>query len=226
MRVLVIEDEARLARNIATMLRERASYAVDISTDGEDGRHMAMTNPYDLIVLDLLLPKVPGMKILRDLRASGSTVPVLILTARDASEDVIAGLETGSDDYMTKPFEMGELIARCRALVRRSYDRPDPTLRVGPLSVNTASRTASVGGQALVLPAMEYRLLEYLAMRAGQIVSKADILDHLYDFDSERFSNVVEVYISSLRHKLDPTGKRDLIHTCRGLGYRLGEAST
>jgi len=131
MRILIVEDEARLARNIAKALREIASYAVDISTDSEDGLHQALSNPYDLIVLDLMLPRVSGLEILRRLRGHGSHVPVLILTARDTTQDIIAGLDSGSDDYMTKPFEVGELLARCRALVRRTYDRPNPVVCVG-----------------------------------------------------------------------------------------------
>lgn len=225
MRVLIVEDEARLARNIAKALREAASYAVDISTDGEDGQHQALSNPYDLIVLDLMLPKVGGLEILKNLRRQGSRVPVLILTAKDTTEDIIQGLDCGSDDYMTKPFEIGELLARCRALVRRTYDRPDPIVRVGDLSVDVSSRKVVLGGQPLSLRAMEYRLLEYLVLRAGQIVSKSEILEHLYDFNAESFSNVVEVYISALRRKLDNGTKSASIQTVRGLGYVIRETS-
>jgi DNA-binding response OmpR family regulator len=223
-RVLIVEDEVRLARNIAAFLRERANYAVDVSADGEDGLHMAATNPYDLVILDLMLPKIDGWSVLRRLRAGGKDTPVLVLTARDATEDVVRGLEEGGDDYLTKPFEMAELAARCKALIRRGHGRAAPVLRVGPLEVNTSAHKVTLQGRAIAMHAMEYRLLEYLAMRAGQIVSKADILEHLYDFDTENFSNVVEVYISSLRRKLDPTSRRRLIHTIRGAGYRLGDA--
>lgn len=223
MRVLIVEDEARLARNIAKALKETASYAVDISTDGEDGQHQALANPYDLIVLDLMLPKVGGLDILKSLRSQGCRVPVLILTARDTTEDIIQGLDCGSDDYMTKPFEIGEFLARCRALVRRTYDRPDPIVRVGDLSVDMSSRAVTLGGQTISLRAMEYRLLEYLVLRAGHIVSKAEILEHLYDFDAESFSNVVEVYISALRRKLDKGAKSVSIQTIRGLGYVIRE---
>jgi len=223
MRVLIIEDEPRLARNIAALLREQASYAVDISLDGEDGLHMAMTNPYDLLILDLMLPKVDGLTILRTLRDSGARTPVLILTARDATADVVKGLDSGCDDYITKPFEMAELAARCKALIRRSHGQPAPVLTIGPLAINTATRLVTLRDKPLQLQAMEYRLLEYLARRAGAIVSKAEILDHLYDFDSENFSNVVEVYISSLRRKLEDTPSTRLIHTLRNQGYLLGE---
>jgi DNA-binding response OmpR family regulator len=223
MRVLIIEDEIRLARNIAKVLDEESSWAVDISVEGEDGRHMAMTNPYDLIILDLGLPKIGGLEILRNLRTAHVMTPVLILTARDAADDVIQGLETGGDDYMVKPFDMRELIARSKALVRRSYGRAAPVMKVADVTVDTTRHHVTVGGKAVRLSAMEYRLLEYLAMRAGQVVSKADIVEHLYDFGSEKFSNVVEVYISSLRRKLGSWSESDLIHTFRNQGYLLGE---
>jgi two-component system response regulator PhoP len=225
MRVLIVEDEAKLARNLAQALKETTSYAIDISTDGEDGRHQALSNPYDLIVLDLMLPKVSGLDLLKSLRRQGSRVPVLILTARDTTEDIIQGLDCGSDDYMTKPFEIGEFLARCRALVRRTYDRPDPIVRVGALAVDMSSRIVALEGQPISLRPMEYRLLEYLVLRAGQIVSKTEILEHLYDFNAETFSNVIEVHISALRRKLD-TGSRGVqIQTIRGLGYVIREAS-
>jgi len=226
MRALIIEDEIRLARNIAKVLDEKLSWAVDISIEGEDGRHMAMTNPYDLIILDLGLPKISGLEILRDLRRSDMTVPVLILTARDAADDIIQGLETGSDDYMVKPFDMRELMARCKALVRRSYGRASPVINIAEVSIDAARHHVTVCGRPAQLSAMEYRLLEYLAMRAGEVVSKADIVDHLYDFGSEKFSNVVEVYISSLRKKLGAESKTELIHTFRSQGYMLGELPT
>jgi DNA-binding response OmpR family regulator len=217
MRVLVIEDEERLAHSIAQMLREQVSYAVDISTDGEDGEHQAFSSPYDLIILDLMLPKVPGLTILRKLREKGNRTPVLILTARDATEDVIRGLDLGCDDYLTKPFEMMELVARCKSLIRRAYGQPTPQITVGDLQINTATRAVEFAGRKMALPAMEFRLLEYLAMREGEVVSKEDIIEHLYDFNSERFSNVIEVYVSALRKRLDP----HLIRTVRGQGYVL-----
>lgn len=220
MRVLIIEDEPRLAGNIAQMLKERGSYAVDVCTDGLDGRHMALSDPYDLILLDLLLPKVNGLDILRALRDAGRRTAVLLLTARDGTDDIVRGLDLGADDYLTKPFEMGELLARCKALIRRVYDRPDPTISIGELRVNTAARSVRFRGKDVALSAMEYRLLEYLALRAGELVSKEDILEHLYDFDSERFSNVIEVYISTLRKRLSP----EMIQTRRGQGYILREA--
>jgi len=221
--VLVVEDEPRLARNIAQVLAEEASYAVDISTDGEDGLHMARTNPYDLIVLDLMLPKVDGIEILKRLRADGHRTPVLILTARDSTEDVKRGLDLGGDDYLTKPFDTRELVARTKAIIRRAYDRPDPVIVVGELRINTVTRAVTFQGKPLLLTATEYRMLEYLAMRSGEVVSKAELVEHLYDFGAENFSNVIEVYISSLRKRLDPGLPHRLIHTIRGRGYGLGE---
>ncbi|MCX5682730.1 MAG: response regulator transcription factor [Planctomycetota bacterium] len=223
MRVLIIEDESRLARNVAKVLAEETSCAVDTSADGEDGLHMAKSNAYDLLILDLLLPGMDGLEILKSLRAAGSRTPVLILTARDTPADIRRGLDLGGDDYLTKPFDMDELVARCKALIRRAYDRPNPVLAVGDLRINTATRLVSFQGKIAMLGAMEYRMLEYLAMRAGEVVSKADIQEHLYDFGSETVSNVIEVYISLLRKRFDPGPKHRLIHTVRGQGYVLGE---
>lgn len=223
MRVLIVEDEIRLARNIAKVLDQENSWAADISTDGEDGLHMAMTNPYDLIILDLMLPKLGGLSILAKLRNSDISIPVLILTARDTTADIIHGLEAGSDDYMVKPFDMGELVARCKSLVRRSYGRSAPVMNIGSIVIDTARHGVTVNDQPVQLSAMEYRLLEYLAMRHGEVVSKTDIMEHLYDFGSENFSNVIEVYVCSLRKKLSPQGGKNLIHTFRNQGYLLGE---
>jgi DNA-binding response OmpR family regulator len=223
MRVLIVEDEVRLARNVAQVLRQEMSFAVDISTDGQDGRHMAMTNPYDLVILDLMLPKVNGFQILQDLRSRNIDTPVLILTARDQQQDIVKGLNLGSDDYMGKPFDMDELLARCRALIRRTHGKSSSQIEIGELSINTQNHTVMFLGKKYILPALEYRLLEYLAMRAGQVVSKTEIIEHLYDFSEENFSNVVEVYISSLRKKFDTGSKHSLIHTMRGQGYLLGD---
>jgi DNA-binding response OmpR family regulator len=223
MRVLIVEDESRLARNIAQVLKENANFAVDICTDGIDGLHLAKTNPYDLIVLDLMLPGMDGLEMLDKLRSTGKTVPVLILTARDTSTDIITGFNTGGDDYLTKPFDVGELVARCKALVRRAYGQTHPKIKVGKLTVDTVARRVKFNNSDVRLTAMEYRTLEYLAMRAGQIVSKTELLEHLYDFNWECFSNVTEVYISALRRKLDPDREYDLIETIRGQGYLLKE---
>ncbi len=226
MRVLVIEDEVRLAQNIAQVLKETVGYAVDVCMGGAEGLHMAQTNPYDLIILDLSLPELDGMEILTKLRMAGNRTAVLILTARDTQEDIVRGLNAGSDDYLTKPFDIAELVARCKALVRRAYDRPDPYLRIGELTINTNSREVCIAGRTVHLTAMEYRTLEYLALRSGQIVSKEDLLEHLYDFNWERFSNVLEVYISALRRKLDPERIHQILHTVRGQGYMLRAGSS
>ena len=220
MRVLIVEDEPRLAQNIARSLRDGASYAVDISLDGEDGLFMAQTNAYDLVILDLMLPKMDGRSMLRRLRET-SSVPVLVLTARDEKQSIVALLNTGADDYVAKPFDLGELLARCKALMRRGKGQSLPVVKVGNIEVNTSDRSVWRNGKRVELTAMEYRVLEYLAYRAGAVVSKTELLEHLYDFNWERFSNVIEVYISGLRRKLDDGTQSRLIHTLRGQGYIL-----
>jgi DNA-binding response OmpR family regulator len=217
MRALVIEDEARLARNIAEMLEQHASFAVDVAADGPSGLRRAMAVPYDLLILDLRLPELGGLELLRQLRAAGSRTPVLVITALDDTNDVVQGLDLGADDYLTKPFHMAELCARARALVRRSYDRPDPVLTVGRIRIDTSTRQVSCDGRTEHLPAMEYRMLEYLALRAGEVVSKTELVERLYDFNSDRLSNVVEVYVSSLRRRFGAAA----IRTVRGHGYML-----
>ena len=220
MRVLIVEDERRLAENIARSLRESAGYAVDVAVEGEDGLYMAQTNPYDLLILDLMLPKLGGLEVLKRLRAGDADVPVLVLTARDEKESVIAVLNAGADDYVSKPFDLGELLARAKALIRRGKGQSAAVLRVGDVEISTADLTVRRKGKIVVLTAMEYRVLEYLAHRAGAVVSKTELLEHLYDFNWERFSNVIEVYISGLRRKLEDDDSR-LIHTLRGQGYML-----
>lgn len=221
MRVLIVEDERRLAENIARSLRESASYAVDVAVDGEDGLYMAQSNPYDLVVLDLMLPKVDGLTLLKRLRAGGAETPVLILTARDDKESVVTLLNAGADDYVAKPFDLGELLARAKALIRRGKGQSAAILKVGDIEINTANLSVRRKGELVTLTAMEYRVLEYLAHRPGAVVSKTELLEHLYDFNWERFSNVIEVYISGLRRKLEDNSGTKLIHTLRGQGYML-----
>lgn len=221
MRLLLVEDEVRLARNIKKGLETIPSFAVDICHDGVDGQHQALTITYDLLILDLMLPGADGLAILQAVRAAGSRVPVLILTARTAKEDIVRGLDFGSDDYLGKPFDMGELLARVKALIRRSHNKPDPVVRIGDLEIDTHRHLVRRGGVEHALPALEYRLLEYLAYRPGQVVSKTELLEHLYDYNWEKFSNVIEVYVSALRRKLDIEGAPRLIHTLRGQGYVL-----
>src|SRR6267378_2937443 len=220
MRVLVVEDEKRLAQNVANGLRECAGYAVDVAVDGEDGLFMAATNDYDLVVLDLMLPKLPGFDLLKSYRKSGHTAPVLILTARDETHSVIKLLNAGADDYLSKPFDLGELLARAKALVRRGKGKAQSLLTVGDLEVYTAERVVKRGGKLIGLAPMEYRVLEYLVSRSPAVVSKTELLEHLYDYNWEKFGNVIEVYISGLRKKLDCYQPR-LIHTIRRHGYAL-----
>jgi len=219
-RVLIIEDEVRLAGNIAKSLREGAGYAVDCAYDGEEGLFLADSNPYDLIVLDLMLPGIGGRTVLDRLRKAGKLFPVLVLTANDERESVIALLNAGADDYVTKPFDLGELIARAKALIRRGKGQGSAELQAGDVRIDTANRQVTRRGKPVLLSAMEYRVLEYLAHRKGAIVSKTELLEHLYDFNWERFSNVIEVYISGLRRKLDDRNG-ELIQTLRGQGYML-----
>ena len=221
MRILVIEDERRLAENVARSLRENAAYAVDIVTDGKDGLFMAESNPYDLIILDLMLPGMSGPELLSRLRQREHHNPVLILTARDEKDWIVKLLNAGADDYLTKPFDLGELLARAKALIRRGKGHATAELRVGDLKVNTVDRTVQRSGRQVSLTAMEYRVLEYLAHRPGAVVSKTELLEHLYDYNWEKFGNVIEVYISGLRRKLENKSSSRLIHTMRGQGYVL-----
>ena len=223
MRVLMIEDERRLAENVARSLRESAGYAVDTAFDGEEGLFMAKSNPYDLVILDLMLPKRDGLSVMHEIRRAGLSVPVLVLTARDEKDSVVALLNAGADDYVAKPFDLGELLARAKALIRRGKGQSAAVLKVGDLEISTSDLTVRRKGKPVGLTAMEYRVLEYLAHRAGAVVTKTELLEHLYDFNWERFSNVIEVYISGLRRKLDDTGDSRLIHTLRGQGYMLRE---
>jgi len=222
MRCLVIEDYLPLAQSISRGLRE-AGYAVDAAQDGEDGLWHAESTPYDVIILDLMLPKIDGLTILKRLRDAGKTAAVLILTARDGLPDRIAGLDLGADDYLVKPFAFDELLARIRAILRRKYHHRGTVLRIADLTVDTVGRTVKRGDTRVALSAREYALLEYLAMRRGQVVSRTEIWEHVYDFASEPSSNVIDVYIGYLRRKLDRPHAEPLIRTYRGQGYMLGE---
>ena len=221
MRVLIVEDEPRLAENIARSLRESAGYAVDVAADGQEGLFLAESNTYDVVLLDLMLPQMDGMQLLTRIRQAGQVTPVLVLTARDEKESVVALLNAGADDYLTKPFDLGELLARTKALIRRGKGQPSPVLTIGDLQLNTVNRTVQRSDRTILLTAMEYRVLEYLAHRPGAVVSKTELLEHLYVYNWEKFSNVIEVYISGLRRKLDDGSDRQLIHTVRGQGYIL-----
>jgi len=216
-RALIVEDEARLARNLKEMLEEQAAFAVDVAGDGETALSMALAIPYDLIVLDLGLPGKDGLSVLHELRESGAATPVLVLTAQRETDDVVRGLDLGADDYLTKPFSMVELCSRARALVRRAHGRADPVIAVGRMRIDTLRRLVTFEGREWALPAMEYRLLEYLALRAGQVVSKEELFERLYDVNSDRLSNVLEVYVSALRRRFGAAS----IRTVRGHGYAL-----
>lgn len=219
--MLIVEDEKRLAANIGRSLRESTGYAIDYAPDGSEGLYMAQSNSYDLVILDLMLPGIDGQTLLRRLRTGGSNFPILVLTARDDKETVVQVLNEGADDYVSKPFDLGELIARAKALIRRGKGQSASTLRVGNIEINTADRTVRRDGHNVVLTGMEYRVVEYLAYRRGAVVTKAELLEHLYDFNWERFSNVIEVYVSGLRRKLEDNSGNKIIHTIRGHGYTL-----
>jgi DNA-binding response OmpR family regulator len=225
MRVLIIEDEPRLAENIARSLRESAGYAVDIAHDGQEGLFMAESSEYDVVLLDLMLPQMDGMQLLGSIRGAGQRTPVLVVTARDDKESIVALLNAGADDYLTKPFDLGELLARTKALIRRGKGQSSPVLSIGDLELNTVNRSVRRGNRSIALTAMEYRVLEYLAHRPGAVVSKTELLEHLYDYNWEKFSNVIEVYISGLRRKLENGSSRPLIYTLRGQGYILQDGT-
>ncbi|MGA2500574.1 MAG: response regulator transcription factor [Tepidisphaeraceae bacterium] len=221
MKVLLIEDFDLIRDSVSQGLRE-AGFAVDTAPDGEQGFWLARSADYDVIILDLMLPRLDGLSLLKKLREEGSRTHVLILTARDRAEDRVKGLDLGADDYLVKPFIFAELLARVRALVRRRYDAKSPLIRVGDLEIDTAARSARRAGAEIELSAREYALLELLALRAGQIVSRTDIWEHTYEFDSTAESNVVDVFIGHLRRKLERDDLPRLIHTRRGQGYVLG----
>jgi DNA-binding response OmpR family regulator len=222
MRLLLIEDYLPLVHSISQGLRE-AGYAVDTATDGETGLACAETTKFDAVILDLMLPKLDGLTVLKRLRDQQNTTPVLVLTARDRVEDRVSGLDLGADDYLVKPFAFTEFLARVRAVIRRRYQMAASVVRVGDLEIDTAGRMVRWKNAPINLSAREYALLEYLATRRGQVVSRSEIWDHVYDFASEPSSNVVDVYIGYLRKKLDHGGCPGLIHTRRGQGYSFGE---
>ncbi|MBU7596345.1 response regulator transcription factor [Streptomyces sp. P38-E01] len=216
MRVLIVEDERRLATSLAKGLTAEG-FAVDVAHDGHEGLHLATENPYDLIVLDIMLPGVNGYRICGMLRAAGDETPILMLTAKDGEYDEAEGLDTGADDYLTKPFSYVVLLARIRALLRRRGTGASPVLRIGSLTVDRAARTVARNDVQPTLTAKEFAVLEQLAVRPGEVVSKSEILEHVWDFAYDGDPNIVEVYISTLRRKLGG----GLIVTVRGAGYRL-----
>lgn len=220
MRLLLIEDELRLAENIAGALRE-VGFAVDHAPDGELGSYLAEQGFFDAVVLDLMLPRKTGQQVLQDLRARKIHTPVLILTAQEGKESIVDLLNRGADDYLAKPFDLGELIARVKALIRRSKGNSNPILAVADLELDTVRQTVRRSGKRVDLSPTEYRILEYLAHRPTAIVSKRELLEHLYDFDWNHHSNVIEAHVSNLRRKLNTVEGPQLIETLRQRGYRL-----
>jgi len=220
MRILLVEDEPTLRAQLRAGLEE-AGYAVDEAGNGRDAQHLGDTEPFDAVVLDLGLPVLDGLTVLRRWRANGRPMPVLILTARDSWHEKVAGIDAGADDYLAKPFHMEELLARMRALIRRSQGLASPLLECGALALDTRSGRVTLDGQPVSLTSHEYRLLAYLMHRPGSVVSRAELTEHLYAQDFDRDSNTIEVFIARLRKKLPP----ETIETVRGLGYRLVAAT-
>ncbi len=224
MRVLVVEDDSRIAGFLEQGLSE-AGYAVDVARDGEEGAAYALASVYDVIVLDIMLPKEDGMALLRELRARGVRVPVLVLTARDALDDRVMGLDSGADDYLVKPFAFPELLARLRALLRRPPMQAGAVLRVGDLELDVARREVRRGDRLVDLSPREFSLLEYMMRHPDQVLTRTQIAEHIWNFDFYGTSNVVDVYVGYLRRKIAGGDGRPLIHTVRGVGYRMSAQS-
>jgi two-component system OmpR family response regulator len=218
MRVLVVEDEPNLLRQLRAAL-EGAGYAVDTASDGEDGHYLGSTESYDAVVLDLGLPELDGLTVLDRWRKAGLAMPVLVLTARDSWSDKVAGLDAGADDYLAKPFQTEELIARLRALIRRAAGQATSELTAGAVRLDSRSGRVTLGGEPVKLTAQEFKLLSYLMHHKGKVVSRTELIEHIYDQDFDRDSNTIEVFITRIRKKLGP----DLISTTRGLGYSLDD---
>jgi two-component system response regulator PhoP len=220
MRVLLIEDDPRLVDTLGDQLR-RAGYAVDVSTDGIEGLYVGEEFPIDLAIIDLGLPELPGLEVIRKLRSRGRDFPILVLTARSEWQDKVEGLEAGADDYVTKPFHVEELMARINALMRRAGGHARPRVEMGPITVDLTAQRVYRDGQEVDLTTYEYKVLNYLVMHPGEVVSKTDLSEHIYEEDADRDSNVIEVFVGRLRRKLDPDGSLNPIETLRGRGYRL-----
>lgn len=220
MRILLVEDEAPLRETLAARLK-REGYAVDAASDGEEGIYLGREVPFDVGIIDLGLPKMSGMDLVRLLRSEGKKFPILILTARSSWQDKVEGLKAGADDYLVKPFHVEELLARLNALLRRAAGWSKPSLDCGSISLDLAAQTVTVEGVGVDLTSYEYKVLEYLMLHAGELVSKADLTEHIYQQDFDRDSNVLEVFIGRLRKKLDPEGALKPIETVRGRGYRF-----
>jgi len=220
MRLLIVEDESELRQQLTERFTHEG-YAVDAAADGQEGLYLGSEYPFDVAVVDVGLPKLSGIEMLQQLRATGKTFPVLILTARGRWQDKVEGLDAGADDYLVKPFHIEELVARIKALVRRSVGVAQPLLLFGPIRLNTVTQEVSLNGELLDLTAYEYKVLEYLMLNDGQVISKSVLTDHIYAQDYDRDSNVIEVFVGRLRRKLDPDNTLQPIETLRGRGYRF-----
>ena len=218
MKILFIEDSDRLRRSLGRGL-ERSGYAVDLAADGREGLEFARSYDYDVIVLDLMLPVLPGLEVLRALREEGNDVHILILSAKDQIDDRVRGLEMGADDYLVKPFDFDELCARIEALVRRRYRVKSPEIEIGPLRIDRSAKIVSREGEPLRLTPKEFALLEYLALRRGRVITQTQLVDQLYDSEADVGSNVVEVLVSTLRKKIHTPGEPPIVRTRRGFGY-------
>ena len=220
MRILIVEDELNLQQQLAATLREH-DYVVDVAGDGEEGLYFAEEYPIDLAIVDLGLPKLDGVELIKRLRASGKAYPVLILTARNRWQEKVEGLESGADDYLTKPFHTQEMLARIKVLLRRSVGLADNSLVCGPIKIDTSAKQLFINEREVTITAYEYRLLSYLMMHTGKVISKRELVDHIYEEDDDRDSNTIEVFIRRLRKKLDPDNELKPIATQRGRGYRF-----
>ena len=225
MRVLLIEDDQRLVDSLGSQLRE-AGYAVDVSTDGIEGLSVGEEFPIDLAIIDLGLPELPGLEVIRKLRERGRDFPIRVLTARSDWQDKVAGLEAGADDYVTKPFQVEELMARINALMRRAGGHAQPKVELGPVTVDLTAQRVFRDGDEIELTTYEYKVLNYLVMHPDEVVTKTELSEHIYEEDADRDSNVIEVFIGRLRRKLDPDGSLNPIETLRGRGYRLAVGIT
>jgi heavy metal response regulator len=220
MRILVVEDEKKVASFIRKGLTEEY-YAVDCAYDGEEALYMLQTEEYDLVVLDVMLPKLDGFEVIRRIREHGRNVPVLMLTAKDSKEDIVRGLDSGSDDYLTKPFAFAELLARVRALLRRAEREPQSELRIGDLRLDPATRSVTRGTREIELTGKEYALLEYMVRNQKKVVTRTMIAEHVWDYHFDPMTNVIDVYVNHLRKKIDTDHEQKLIHTIRGVGYTM-----
>lgn len=220
MRVLLIEDDTRLAESLAAHLRE-AGFAVDVSNDGIEGLYLGEEFPIDLAIIDLGLPELSGLEVIRRLRRRGREFPILVLTARSDWQDKVEGLEAGADDYLTKPFQVEELMARINALIRRTGGHARPEIRFGPFTVDLTAQRVCRDDEEVELTTFEYKVLNYLVLHPGAVVTKTELSEHIYEEDADRDSNVIEVFVGRLRRKLDPDGTINPIETLRGRGYRL-----